>query len=236
MKRKGNLIPEIACFDNLLLAYYKAKRGKEDKPEIIEYAKKLNENLKLLQTQIKIGNVILGNYYYFTIYDPKERLICAASFPERVLHHAIMNICHPHFEKFLIYDTYATRVNKGTYKALERASSFQKIYQWYYKFDIRKYFDSISHDILFDMLNKKFKDKKLLSIFQQIISSYHTTQNKGLPIGNLTSQYFANHYLGKLDHYIKHKLQIQAYVRYMDDFIIWHNDKNKIKKSGLQIA
>ena len=236
MKRIGNLIQEIAHFDNLYLAYYKAKKGKEDKPEVLKYSHTLNENLKILQHQIETGNVNVGNYHYFTIYDPKERLICAASFSERVLHHAIMNVCHQYFENYLIYDTYATRLNKGTYKALERASVFQEKYKWFYKFDIRKYFDSISHNILLGLLNKKFKDAKLLFVFQKIINSYNTTQNKGLPIGNLTSQYFANHYLGKLDHYIKHKLQLKAYVRYMDDFIIWHNDKNEIKKNGLQIA
>ncbi len=126
MKRTGNLIREIASFDNLMLAFYKAKKGKGHKSEVIEYANNLKMNLSLLQSQIETGNVNVGNYHYFTIYDPKERLICAASFPERVLHHSIMNICHPVFEKYLIYDTYATRIEKGTYKALERAVRFHK--------------------------------------------------------------------------------------------------------------
>jgi len=235
MKRKGNLIQEIASFDNLLLAYYKAKKGKEQKPEIIEYAKNINENLKLLKSQIETGDISVGNYHYFTIYDPKERLICAASFSERVLHHAIMNVCHCYFEKYLIFDTYATRLNKGTYKALDRAKIFQKRFQWFLKFDIRKYFDSIRHNILKEMLNNKFKDEKLLFIFQKILNSYHTEQHKGLPIGNLTSQYFANHYLGKLDHFVKHVLKIKGYVRYMDDFVVWHNDKKEILNAKKQI-
>lgn len=126
MKRAGNLMQQIYHFDNLQLAYYKAKKGKEAKIEVINYAKNLNQNLKTLQNQLETGNVDVGNYHFFTIYEPKERKIVASSFAERVLHHAIMNICHPYFEKYLIYDTYATRKNKGTYKALDRAKIFTK--------------------------------------------------------------------------------------------------------------
>jgi RNA-directed DNA polymerase len=235
MKRVGNLINKIADFENLQFAYYKAKKGKEHKLHVIEYGENLQTNLLLLRQQIVRGNIETGNYHYFTIFDPKERRICAASFNERVLHHAIMNICHPYFEKYQVFDSYATRINKGTYKALERASEFQKRYKWYYKFDIRKYFDSISHNILKNNLERKFKDKELLVLFDRIINSYHTQDNKGLPIGNLTSQYFANHYLGLLDHYIKNQLRVPAYIRYMDDFIIWHDDKDIIKEIGGKI-
>ena len=225
MKRAGRLMPMITCYDNLLLAYFKAKKGKEQKPQVIAYRKKLHVNLVNLQQQLSSGNIDIGNYHYFTIYDPKQRQICAAGFGERVLHHALMNICHPYFEKYQLFDSYATRIGKGTYKALERAVQFQKKYQWYYKFDVRKYFDSIVHKILYKMLENKFKDDALLLIFKLIISSYHTIEGKGIPIGNLTSQYFANHYLGLLDHYIANQLQAPAYVRYMDDFVIWHDDK-----------
>lgn len=235
MKRAGNLIQKISCFDNLQLAYYKAKKGKEAKTEIINYAKNLNINLKILQKQIETGNVDVGNYHFFTIYEPKKREIVASSFQERVLHHAIMNICYPYFEKYLIYDTYATRKEKGTYKALDRAKLFTKKNKWFIKFDIRKYFDSIDRIVLYKMLERMFKDKIVLAIFKKIINSYHTEKNKGLPIGNLTSQYFANRYLGSLDHFIKNNLRIKAYVRYMDDFVIWHNNKNVLINAGKQI-
>ena len=235
MKRAGKLIQQIYRFDNLQLAYYKAKKGKEAKTEVINFAKNLNQNLKQLQKEIETGNVNVGNYHFFTIYEPKERKIVASSFAERVLHHAIMNICHPYFEKYLIYDTYATRKNKGTYKALDRAKIFHKKNKWYLQFDIRKYFDSIDHNILLSMLETMFKDKKLLSIFEKIINSYHTENNKGLPIGNLTSQYFANRYLGGLDHYIKENLKVKHYIRYMDDFVIWHNSKQEIIETGNKI-
>jgi RNA-directed DNA polymerase len=236
LKRVGNLIDKIADFENLQLAYYKAKKGKEHKLPVIEYTENLQANLVLLRQQIISGNIATGKYHYFTIFDPKERQICAASFNERVLHHAIMNICHLYFEQYQIFDSYATRVNKGTYKALKRAAEFQKKYLWYYKFDVRKYFDSISHDILKKSLERKFKDQELLKLFDQIINSYHTHDGKGIPIGNLTSQYFANHYLGLLDHFLTNQLQVPAHIRYMDDFIVWHNNKDILKETGKRIT
>lgn len=226
MKRATGLMPMINSFDNLYLAYYKAKKGKEQKPPVIEYTKNLKENLAGLQQQLTSGNVDIGNYHYFTIHDPKQRQICAAGFGERVLHHALMNVCHPYFEKYQIFDSYATRIGKGTFKALERAVQFQKKYQWYHKFDVRKYFDSIDHQRLYKMLEDKFKDRVLLNIFNGIINSYQTKDGKGIPIGNLSSQYFANHYLGLLDHYVTNQLHALAYIRYMDDFVIWHTDKD----------
>lgn len=228
MKRTGNLIHKIADFDNLQLAFYKARKGKDAKPEVIEYRRNLNNNLYRLQENILSGEVEVGNYHFFTIYDPKERRICAASFSERVLHHALMNVCHPVFEKLQIFDSYATRKNKGTYAALDRVMVFQRRNKWFLKLDIRKYFDSIDHDILFELLRRKFKDRNLLQIFKKIIKSYETTAGKGVPIGNLTSQYFANYYLSFADRFIKSDLKIRYYVRYMDDMVLWSNDKNEL--------
>jgi hypothetical protein len=224
-KRIGFLINEIADCDNLRLAFWKSRKGKEDKPEVLEFRKQLDANLLSLRNDILSGNVEVGNYYYFTIHDPKERLICAAPFRQRVLHHAIMNICHPIFERFQIFDSYATRVGKGQYAALERAKVYSAKYQWFCKLDVRKYFDSIDHKVLYSQLNTKFKDPHLLELFYKIIKSYETAPDKGLPIGNLTSQYFANFYLGFADHFIKEKLQVKAYVRYMDDMVFWSTDK-----------
>ena len=236
MKRTGNLIHKIADLTNLELAFYKARKSKEAKQEVIDYRKNLNENLLSLQEQILNNNVQVGNYSFFTIYDPKEREICAASFPERVLHHAIMNICHFIFERQQIFDSYATRKNKGTYAALHRAEYFQKTNKWFLKLDIRKYFDSIDHKILFTLLRRKFKDRNLLQIFKQIINSYQTKTGKGLPIGNLTSQYFANYYLSFADRYVQQELKISFYVRYMDDMVLWNNDKEKLLQAGKEIT
>ncbi len=232
MKRVGNLIPRIAEYENLQLAHYKAKKGKEAKPEVWAFSKDLNANLKQLQTQIWSGQVEVGNYHYFTIYDPKERRICAAAYSERVLHHAIMNVCSPYFEAFQISDSYATRINKGTFKAVDKAWGFQKQYAYYLKLDVRKYFDSIDHGVMMGLLERMFKDKALLNIFSKILHSYEVLPGKGVPIGNLTSQFFANHYLAVLDHFVKDELQVKPYIRYMDDFAIWADDKAELQ--GIQ--
>lgn len=232
MKRENNLIEKIADPGNLRLAFWKARKAKDRKVEVIEFRKELEKNLASLRKDLLNVNVQVGNYHYFTIYDPKERLICAAAFKERVLHHAIMNICHTNFEKFQIFDSYASRPGKGTYAALERAFEHQKKFQWFLKIDIKKYFDTIDHEVLKQLLSKRFKDKTLLNILYCIIDSYQTNPGKGLPIGNLTSQYFANHYLAIADHHIKEKLQALAYVRYMYDMVIWSNDKKSLLTIG----
>lgn len=236
MKRISNIYSEIYELKNLYLAYYKASKGKKKKIAVTEFTKYLDYNIKNIQEELIEEKVSIGNYTYFKIYDPKERLICAASFKERVLHHAIMNILDKYFEDFLIYDSYACRKNKGLHKAVNRAFFFAKKNEYYIKMDIRKYFDSIDHNILYELLTKKFKDKKLLNLLQCIIKSYSVSYNKGIPIGNLTSQYFANFYLNLLDRFIKEELKIKPYIRYMDDFLIMGNDleqlsifKNKIK-------
>lgn len=232
MKRAGNLYNKIADPDNLRLAFVKAAKGKAAKKDVQDFRKDLGKNLNLLRNQLLATDVELGNYNYFTIYDPKERVICAAAFPERVLHHAIMNICHPYFEKYQIYDSYATRIDKGTYAAIERACNFNKNNYWYLKLDIRKYFDNIDHGILLNLLSNRFKDKHLISLFKKIIDSYETYAGKGIPIGNLTSQYFANLYLATADHYAKEKLKIKNYVRYMDDIVLWSTNKEELKQNG----
>ena len=249
MKRYGNLIEQISEYKNLNYAFYKAAKSKRIKPEVILYEKELEKNLLILQKEIQTGNVNVGNYHYFKILDPKERMICAASFPERVLHHAIMNICHPVFEKKLIHTTYATRPEKGIYKAIELAKKSVIKYKYVAKLDVRKYFDSISHTILMQKLQTIFKDLRLLLIFHKIISNYskkstnvspsltnlpqalsNVSHNRtGIPIGNLTSQYFANFYLSPADRFAKEILKIPSYIRYMDDMLLFFNKKLELK-------
>jgi retron-type reverse transcriptase len=235
MKRQGQLIEQIADYENLYLAYYKARKGKIEKAEVFEYGKRLQTHLPELQQQILSGDVDVGNYHYFTIYDPKQRLICAAPFGQRILHHALMNVCHPVFERVQIFDSYASRIGKGTYAALDRAKNFNRRYQWFLKLDVRKYFDSLDHSILNNQLHRLFKDKQVLEIFARIIDSYCVQPHKGVPIGNLTSQYVANHYLAGLDHFVKEILHIPAYVRYMDDMVLWHHDKDRLLQAGLRL-
>ena len=236
MKRVGFLIEKIADKDNLLLAYYKAKIGKYYKKEVVRFGDNLDYNINKLQEEIMTGNVSVGKYHQFTITDPKKRNVYAAAFDERVLHHAIINVCHEYFERNLIYDTYATRPNKGVYKALDKAKAASKRYKYVAKLDFRKYFDTISHEVLKEKLGRIYKDRNLLNIFSQIIDTYSVEEGKGIPIGNLTSQYFANYYLSSLDHYIKEYLGVPVYVRYMDDMLLFENDKDKLKESVKAVA
>lgn len=228
MKRVGNLISRVSDMDNLMLAFHKAAKGKWDKEAVLNYADNLEDNLYRLSLQISSGDVQVGNYTYFKIYDPKLRTICAASFPERVLHHALMNVCHSVFERHFIYTTYATRPGKGVYAALNRAFDGINTCEYVGKFDVRHYFDTIDHQLLKEKIARLFKDKVLLKIFFAIIDSYSVADGKGLPIGNLTSQYFANYYLSSFDHWCKEVLKVREYVRYMDDFLLFSNDKHRL--------
>jgi hypothetical protein len=228
VKRAGYLIEQIADVENLRLAFWKAKKGKGAKGDVIAFGRNLDKNLLAISREILDGSVSVGNYRYFTVYDPKERLICAAKFGERVLHHALMNVCGPLFERFQIYDSYATRPGKGQFAALERVRGWVKEGAWFCKLDARKFFDSISHDVLYRLLCGKFKDWRLLGIFRRIIDSYGASPGRGVPIGNLTSQYFANFYLAYADHFIKETLRVKMYVRYMDDMLMLHSSKESL--------
>ena len=232
MKRQGQLLEQIADLKNLYEAFYKAQKGKPSKPYVSAYREQLQPNLQRLQHQIISGAVETGNYHTFTIYDPKKRLICATPFSQRVLHHAIMNVCHASFENHQIASSFASRSGKGTYAALDKARQYNQRYRWFLKLDVRKYFESIDHAILKQQLHRLFKDPPLLLLFEQIIDSYSTAVQKSVPIGNLTSQYFANHYLSVTDHYAIRVLQAPAYVRYMDDMVLWHDDKAALLAIG----
>lgn len=229
-------MPQIMDMDNLRLAFWKAGKGKRYASSVLAYQEKLEENLRALREQIRRGKVEVGDYRYFFVYEPKKREICASAFREQVLHHALMNVCHPYFERAQIYDSYASRIGKGTYAALGRARQHTRRYDWFLKLDVRKFFASIQHDVLKGQLARLFKEEDLLSICYQIIDSYEASPDRGLPIGNLTSQYFANHYLSGLDHFIKEELKIKAYARYMDDMVLWSQDKQELQTARLAIT
>lgn len=229
MKRAGNLTESIADLSNLQLAFVKAKRGKQCAKEVLCFTENIDVELEKLKNSILSGEVSVGKYHTFEIYDPKQRTICAAAFDERVLHHAIMNVCNRFFERQFISDTYATRRGKGQYAAIDTAFKAFSRYDYVLKLDFRKYFDSVPHTNLKRKLLRIFKDKTLLKIFFKIIDSYSEKQGFGLPIGNLTSQYFANYYLSDLDHYAKEVLKIPCYVRYMDDILVFEASREKLK-------
>ncbi|MEA3465675.1 MAG: reverse transcriptase/maturase family protein [Thermodesulfobacteriota bacterium] len=229
MKRAGNLYLRIAEPDNLRLAFHKACRGKCDRCEVVQYRQQLNGNLALLRQQLLDQSLSVGDYRFFEVFDPKQRQICAAAFRERVLHHAIMNICDPVLDRYAIFDSYACRLDKGQRKAISRAQEFSRRDSWYLKLDIRKYFDSIDHEKLLELLQRRIKDQRLLALFVKIVESYSTAPGKGLPIGNLVSQHLANYYLGRLDHWIKDDLGVRGYLRYMDDFLLFGTTRQELK-------
>jgi hypothetical protein len=229
MKRANGLYEQIHTHENLCLAFWKAAKGKQDRQAVIAYRSDFDSRIRQLQGELLRHEPQIGRYRFFSVHDPKRRRICAAAFPERVLHHAIMNICEPLLEAYAIFDTYACRKGKGNRKALARAQHFARRHHWYLKLDIRKYFDSIDHGILLALLARRIKDKELLLLFKKLFDTYHTRPGKGMPIGNLISQHLANLYLGAFDHWIKEERRIKGYLRYMDDMLFFGHDRAGLK-------
>jgi len=228
MKRAGRLFESILERENLRHAVYKALKGKRGRPDVDAFVADLEANVHRMSGEVAAGGFPLGRCQQFTIHDPKRRLITAPCFAERVLHHAIMNVCEPHFERFLIADTFACRCGKGRIAALGRALQFSGRYAFAVKLDMRKYFQSISHAILPEKLRCRFKDRRLLELFHRIINSHRAREGRGLPIGSLTSQHFANFYLGWFDRFVKETLRVRGYVRYMDDCVLWSANKQRL--------
>ena len=229
MKRVGQLFEQIASRDNLRLGFWKASRGKRDRVETIAFESMLDARLRNLQAGLLEETVEVGRFHQFVVHDPKERVITAPCFEERVIHHAVMNVCEPIFERRLIDDTFACRVGRGRHAAIDRAYQFARSHDYFLKLDIRKYFDSVPHCELVDGLSRLFKDARLMRLFERIIRSFRSDQGCGLPIGSLMSQHFANHYLGLFDRFVKESLRVRGYVRYMDDFVLWGADSREMK-------
>ena len=221
MKRIGNLYDAIWQWDNLRTAFWKARKGASRSRTVQRFELKLDDHLRELATDIREQCVQSAGSTQFLIHDPKERTITAPAFRDRVLHHAIMNVCEPHFDRWLIFDSYACRKGKGRLAALERATHYAKAHGWFLKLDIRKYFESIPHGNLLSELGLKIKDARLLALMERLIV---TGKGPGLPIGSLLSQHLANFYLGPVDRLCREQLRVPGYVRYMDDFTLWGDD------------
>lgn len=226
MKRAGNLFTRIHSWDNLRVATAKAMRGKRTRPEVAEFCADLDRNLALLAREIAEGSLQPGGFRQFVIHDPKRRIISAPPFRDRVLHHAIMNVCEPALESFSIHHSYACRSGKGQFAALEQAIRFSRKRDFFLKLDVWKYFESIPKDRLLKKLARRFKEPRLHALFARIIDSFEPDNFRGVPIGALTSQHFANFYLGYLDRFVKEKLRVKEYLRYMDDFVLWHDERS----------
>jgi len=221
---------QICHFDNVNYAYLRAVKGKAFKSEVKFFRANLSQELSKIALELSSGKYKFSPYREFTIYDPKRRRICAAVFRDRVVFHAMMRICHDVFDNYQVYDSYASRIGKGVYAAIDRAKLYCRKCKWFVKLDVKKYFDSIDQEILLSQLSRLFKDKQLLLYFRQLLDTYETLPGKGLPIGNLTSQYFANHYLSIGDHYCKENLRVKCFIRYMDDIVFFSNDKKQLLK------
>ncbi|MCL2443362.1 MAG: reverse transcriptase/maturase family protein [Treponema sp.] len=225
----------IYTTENLYHAWHKVSLGKSSKSSIVNFYQTLDKNLASIAYDLKNNTYKPGPYNHFLVKDPKERLIAASPVRDRIVQHALMNYYDIIFDRHLIFDSYACRIGKGTHKAVLRAFHFAKSSSvlkdtiYFLKMDVRKYFDSINHEVLKILLSKIIKDKNVLNLFYTIINSGDILSGKGIPIGNLTSQYFANYYLSGFDHYFKENLHIKRYIRYMDDIIVFTENKNDIK-------
>jgi retron-type reverse transcriptase len=242
MKTFKNLFNLIISFENLWCAAHRAAAGKREKRNVLKFFDKLEENVLQLQQELNDRVYRPGNYVTFNIYDPKPRLISAAPFRDRVVHHALMHAIEPLFERSFIFDSYANRTGKGTHSAIQRYQYFLRRYDYVLKCDVKKYFPSIDHEILKALIRRTIADARGRWLMDLIIDSSNEQEfvadvfrgddlltaiqrRKGLPIGNLTSQFLANVYLNPLDHFVKQRLLCHGYVRYVDDFALFSDSK-----------
>ena len=227
MRRIGGLFDGVVSYSNLYRAYRKALLGARKNEEQAHFYYNLENELVTLRRELVDGTYNPGPYRYFMIFDPKEREIAIAPFRDRVVHHAIVNVLEPIYERRFIYDSYATRKGKGTLAAIKRAQSFLRESRYYIKMDISKYFASIDRNTLLEILQRKLKDARLLKLITTIVWNPQDA-DRGLPIGNMTSQFFANVYMDPFDHFVKETLKQRHYLRYMDDFVVFTDDRSVI--------
>ncbi len=228
-----SLFDELCHYDNLYGAYWKARKGKTQRKYVLDFEEKLSGNLMQLQQELQSQTYHPKPLETFILRDPKTRKISKSDFRDRIIHHALCQIIEPIFEKRFIYDSYANRLGKGTLKAVQRFDDFKRKVSkndihpcFVLKADIRHYFDTVDQDILLAILSKRITDEKVLRLIKVILANYFTNvPGKGMPLGNLTSQFFANVYLNELDQFVKHTLKAKYYLRYVDDFVILHKTK-----------
>lgn len=237
----GSLFSRLASFDNLLAAFRQARRGKRRKPAVAEFEARLEVELPRLQDELLTGAYNPGPYRSFYVNEHKRRLITAAPFRDRVMHHALLRVLEPAFEPAFISDSYACRIGKGQHRALGRYQAWSRRYRYVLRGDVVKFYPSVDHDILLRLVQRRVRDRRLLALAAMIVESgagildaecpvywfdgdtlfTPLERKRGLPIGNLTSQFFGNVYLNELDHFVKERLRCHAYLRYMDDFALF---------------
>ncbi len=214
--------------ENLLTVWERFLRGKRSKKDVLDFQSRLADNLASLHSDLVNKTYRHGPYSAFNISDPKPRHIHKATVRDRVIHHLLYKTLYDYFDRRFIYDSYSCRKNKGAHKALNRFKYFAGRVSanhtktcYVLKGDIKKFFASIDHQVLLNILKRQITDTEILWLIERVLASFNTDQTGvGLPLGNLTSQLFANIYLNELDRYIKQELRIKYYIRYADDFVI----------------
>jgi retron-type reverse transcriptase len=251
MKRHGHLWEGMIAFEHLLKAAEKARRGKRFRPAATRFFFHLERELTRLHEELASKTYCPGPYRTFTIYEGKKRQISAAPFRDRVVHHALTGALEPIFERSFIADSYACRKGKGTHAAVDRCQAFAHRHRYVLKADVRKFFPSIDHAILKGLVARKIKDPHVLWLVDRIVDHSNpqdpvlmwfpgddlftpTERRRGLPLGNQTSQFFANVYLDPLDHFVTDRLGL-SYVRYVDDFLVFADDKTHLHAVKQQV-
>ena len=244
MKRFKQLFDEVCSLETLHLAFLKARKGKRDRHEVASFTFHLDQELVRLRDELLSETYVPGPYRQFVVHESKKRLISAAPFRDRVVHHAVCHVSEPIFERSFIYDSYACRAGKGQHRAVRRFGRFLRGSRFVLKGDVRRYFPSIDHQILLKLLGRKVGDERLLRLMETIIAASPVERDEpvwfagddllsplrphGLPIGNQTSQFFANVYLDPLDHFVKEELREHCYLRYCDDVVVLGNDTGRL--------
>jgi RNA-directed DNA polymerase len=233
---------DIISTENLLNSWNEFVKGKKNKKDVSEFSLNLLDNIFKLHKDLRNKNYKHSDYEHFKISDPKPRDIHKASVRDRLLHHAICSIIKSYFDKKFIFDCYSSRDFKGTHRAINRFRYFAgKVSKnhtktcWVLKCDIKKFFATINHEILLNILKRHIKNKNINWLIEEIVLSFNTEKRKGLPLGNLTSQILVNVYMNEFDQFMKHKLKVKYYIRYADDFVILSDNKKYLEKILINI-
>lgn len=246
-KKYDNLYPQVCSLLNLWQGFEKASKGRRSRPSVVGFEYELEKELVALRDELEQETYHPGGYCNFPVHEPKRRIISAAPFRDRVVHHALINVIGPLLERKFIFDSYANQVGKGTHRALDRCTYFMRRNEYVLQCDIKQFFPSIDHAVLREILARTIGDERVMRLTDKILASgrgilddeydmvYFPNDNlfaasrfRGLPIGNLTSQFWANVYLNELDQFVKRTLKVRAYLRYVDDFLLFSNDKRQL--------
>lgn len=231
----GSLLESLHSVENIFLAWEKFSAGKRSRPDVIAFRSHLEDNLFSVRDQLRDGTYRHDDYHAFVVNDPKRREIHKSTVKDRVVHQALVNVVEPLFERRFIFDSYSCRVGKGAHagvrrlqNALARTSRNDARQVWVLKCDIAKFFASIDQARLLELVGNVVHDEGIMRLCRIIVGSFHSAPGKGIPLGNLTSQLFANVYLNKLDQFVKHTLKCRNYLRYCDDFVFVETDRTRL--------